>query len=245
MKIKSFLVLSIIFFASIFFTLPTQVSGEYIEKKADKALSGYTIGIDPGHQEKGDSSLEKIAPSSNKKKARVASGTRGAFTKMYEYQLNLAVGLKLEKELEALGAKVVMTRSVNDINISNAERASLTNESNCNMVIRLHANGASSSKVRGYSILVPGKTYSSSALVSKSRAFGELLDKELKGRISIPSTGIVTRNDLTGFNWSKTPVILLEMGYMTNKADDKEMETNSFQNNVVKGIASALIGYFK
>ena len=32
------------------------------------------------------------------------------------------------------------------------------------------------------------------------------------------------RDDLTGTNWSKIPVALIEMGFMTNKTEDKQMQ---------------------
>lgn len=34
------------------------------------------------------------------------------------------------------------------------------------------------------------------------------------------SKGIVPKSDITGFNWSKIPVILVEMGYRTNPEED-------------------------
>ena len=33
--------------------------------------------------------------------------------------------------------------------------------------------------------------------------------------------GVVERNDLTGFNWSVVPVILVEMGFQSNVEEDK------------------------
>ena len=37
--------------------------------------------LDPGHQTKGNPALEEIAPNSDKKKAKVTTGTRGVVTK--------------------------------------------------------------------------------------------------------------------------------------------------------------------
>lgn len=57
--------------------------------------------------------------------------------------------------------------------------------------------------------------------------------------------GISVRNDLTGFNWTKVPIVLVEMGFMTNPDEDKLMETDEYQDKMVKGIVSGLEKYFE
>ena len=54
------------------------------KKKIEKDI---LICIDPGHQEKGDSNSEPVAPGSYVKKARVSSGATGVATKKPEYIL--------------------------------------------------------------------------------------------------------------------------------------------------------------
>ena len=70
------------------------------------------ICIDPGHQGKGDSNLEPVAPGSSSKKARVSSGTEGIATKKPEYVLNLEASLVLKSILESKGYNVIMTREL-------------------------------------------------------------------------------------------------------------------------------------
>ena len=86
------------------------------------------ICIDPGHQEKGDSNTEPIAPGSYAKKARVSSGATGVATKKPEYILNLEASTVLKHILEDKGYKVIMTRESHDVNISNSERAIFAND---------------------------------------------------------------------------------------------------------------------
>ena len=92
--------------------------------------------------------------------------------------------------------------------------------------------------------MIPGRASTPTNLIGKSKLFGKLLDRVLKQNINIPSKGIVSRKDLTGFNWAQTPVVLLEMGYMSNKTDDQIMETKDFQKSVARSVGEALVLYF-
>lgn len=215
----------------------------YAENKEKKPLAGMTVGIDPGHQLKGNSQKEPIAPNSSKKKAKVTSGTTGKFSKVPEHVLNLEVGLKMKKHFEDLGATVVMTREKADVDVSNIERAKITNKAKSDIVIRLHADGADDPKINGYSILVPSGKYTEN-IQKKSTEFAKILDKRIaKDCGEIKSRGLSKRSDMTGFNWSTVPVIILEMGFMSNKHDDMTMQKKEYQEKLISATAKALMEY--
>ena len=115
------------------------------------------ICIDPGHQEKGDSNTEPIAPGSYAKKARVSSGATGVATKKPEYVLNLEASTVLKHILEDKGYKVIMTRESHDVNISNSERAIFANNNKADMVVRVHADSLNDPGKIGASLLIPSK----------------------------------------------------------------------------------------
>ncbi|MGL5751799.1 MAG: N-acetylmuramoyl-L-alanine amidase [Paraclostridium sp.] len=205
----------------------------------------FTICIDPGHQQKGDPKSEPIGPGSPYNKARVSSGATGIATKKPEYMLNLEASIVLKNILESKGYTVVMTRERHDVNISNAERAILGNEKNADMVIRIHADSIDNAGKNGASILIPKKDgkYTSN-IYEKSNNCAQLIKTEME-KEGIKLNGIFERDDLTGFNWSKVPAVLIEMGFMSNYNEDLMMSNPEYQRKMMQSIADGLEIYLK
>lgn len=204
-----------------------------------------TVAIDAGHQQRGNFGLEPIGPGASTKKPKVASGTQGVYTKVPEYKLTLAVAKKLKVQLVNRGYKVVMIRTKNNVNITNKERALKANESS-DICIRLHADAMpGNSSVTGASALYPS---SSNKYCGKiGNASKKLSGYVISGMCSESGTrnrGLVVRNDLTGTNWSTIPVTLIEMGFMTNKAEDIRMQNPEIQEKMAIGMAKGVERYF-
>lgn len=204
----------------------------------------FLICIDPGHQEKGDSNLEPIAPGSPSKKPRVSSGAAGVATKKPEYVLNLEASTVLKHILEGKGFKVVMTRDSHDVNISNSERAIFANDKKADMVVRIHADSLNNPSKTGASILIPQKDgkYTKS-IYEESSVCAQIVEGKMReGGVQV--NGIFQRDDLTGFNWSKVPVVLVEMGFMSNYNEDRLMSSPEYQRKLMQTIADGLEEYF-
>jgi N-acetylmuramoyl-L-alanine amidase len=220
------------------------VAGSTISAQAIQKTRLYVICIDPGHQLKGNNSLEPIGPGSTIKKPKVSSGTTGVATKKPEYELNLEVSLKLKKELEKRGYKVIMTRTTNNVDISNKERSDIANHAHADLFIRIHADGDASSKTAGFSVLYPAKTNKYTKTVyAQSKLASDKIQQGMKASMKTKSKGVVPRSDLTGFNWSKVPVTLVEMGFMTNPTEDKLLSQPVYQDKIVKGISDGVDQY--
>ena len=211
-----------------------------------KGTNQIIICLDPGHQKKGMKELEPIGPGSKIKKASVSSGTTGVFTKKPEYLLNLEVSLKIRKDLEKLGYKVVMTRDKNEVTMSNIDRAKIANESGAAIFVRIHGDGSPLKKTNGFSVLYPSeKDVYTKKIWKKSKQVAQFVEKEIEKETSAKSMGIVPRADLTGLNWSKIPVILIEMGFMTNVEEDKKLSEENYQQKMAMGIANGIDSYIK
>lgn len=203
------------------------------------------IAIDAGHQKQGDSSTEPAGPGSSVKKAKVAGGATGVATGVPEYQLTLDVAKKLQKELLDRGYEVYMVRTKNNVNISNKKRAVKANKSDSDVYIRIHADSAASSSAKGASALYPSKSNPYVGKLSKkSLKLSKAVLNSYCDVTGIRNRGCIVRDDLTGTNWSEIPVTLIEMGFMSNSAEDKKMQKKAFQNKMAKGMADGIDAYF-
>ena len=205
----------------------------------------YLIFIDPGHQAKGDQNPEPIGPGSPYQKARVSSGTEGIATKKPEYILNLEASIVLKHILEGKGYTVMMSRETHDVNISNSERAIMANKKNADLAIRIHADSLDNSSKTGASILIPeeGGKYTAPIFEESNDCAGFIKTNMQNAGIGL--NGIFQRGDLTGFNWSKVPVVLIEMGFMSNYNEDQMMSNPDYQKKLMQSVADGVEEYFK
>lgn len=203
------------------------------------------IAIDAGHQLRADSSLEPIGPGAGTKKPKVAGGCTGVSTRVPEYKFTLNMAKKLKKELINRGYDVYMVRTKNAVNISNKERAVRASNSGSDIYIRIHGDSSASKSVTGASGLYPSRSnpYVGN-LSAKSLKLTRALMNAYCSKTGIKNRGCVIRNDLTGTNWSKIPVTLIECGFMSNPAEDRKLQDASFQKTMAKGMADGIDQYF-
>lgn len=213
--------------------------------QSERPLTGRVVAIDAGHQLHGDNSLEPIGPGSKIKKPKVATGTSGVKTHQSESSVNLAVALKLRDELLSEGARVVMIRTTQNVNISNSRRAKMANAAHANLFIRLHCDGSTDHTRVGLSTLVPKSNSWTKAIVQESSRAGGFVERAAVAASGAKNLGVTTRGDLSGFNWSTVPTVLVEMGFLTNAEEDQKLATSAYQTRLADGLADGVTGYLR
>ena len=167
-------------------------------------LTGKVIVIDPGHQEFPNTELETVYKGSTAEKDKATSGAVGVNSGAKEYDLTLKYALVLREYLEGCGAKIATD-----------------NKADC--FIRLHADSAPESTIKGVKVYVPSTGSYSKNAVKEGTKLAELVANE----IGSTSLGVVQSNMYTGLNYADSvKSYQLVVGYLSN-SDDDDLITDS------------------
>lgn len=193
-----------------------------LKRDSNITTSDKTIVIDPGH-----GGYQPGASSPN--------GVR-------EKDVNLQIGLKAESYLKALGYNVLMTRDKDDY-VDNYDRARFANSNYGDIYISIHANSTTNKDVFGLEILYCPMGKGSSKTedqypLAKSISEGILASTGAKDR------GIFQRPDLIVIREASMPAILVEVGYLSNAAEEKLITNDEYQLKIVEGIINGIQNYF-
>lgn len=212
------------------------IEGYYIEKtpeglslnikrpikagEGEKPLSGITIMLDPGH---GGTDTGAVGP----------LGVNYA-----EKDINLKTAVKLQIELERLGASVLMTRT-EDEKLSLEERLTASRNAKPDMFISLHANSMEDnvdiSKVDGFSVFYRERL---------AQPLSEAIYNDVTGTLGRSGKGIHNRNFyVTRGTW--TPSVLLESGFVPNPNEFEWLIDENEQARLAISFSKAITGYFQ
>jgi N-acetylmuramoyl-L-alanine amidase len=194
------------------------------------------ICLDPGHGTAPGigRQLEPIGPGSRQLKVKDPGGAAG------EAPVALAIARRTRTLLLARGYRVAMTRNDAGYRGGNRERARFCNERHAALMIRIHADGSSDSSVRGISTLVPARRRGwTDDIYGSSRRAGLLLQHELVASTGARSLGVVERSDLTGFNWSDVPAVLVETGFMSSSSESALLRSAGYQQKLAGALVRA------
>jgi N-acetylmuramoyl-L-alanine amidase len=202
------------------------------------AAKAPVVVIDPGHDLRANAATEPIGPGSSTRKIKDGGGTRGVVTGLAEAELNLRVALRLRTILQAAGIRVVLTRTKTaGTSIGNVARARIANEAGAALFLRIHADGSTDPAARGTHTLYPAlrRGWTDDVYVASKRA-AQIVQAELVDALAFPDRGLHERSDFTGFNWADVPVILVEMGFMTNPSEDRLLGTTAYRSRAALGL---------
>ena len=203
-----------------------------------------TIVLDPGHGGKDTGNC-------------VGSWLFGHSEKTY----TLALAKELQKQLQAAGFKVILTRSKNTF-IELPARPDLANRRNADLFVSLHFNatqtgkdevsgpetycitpvGAASSNAQG-----EGANYGATTanrVEAKSLLFAYSVQKALVKNLPVEDRS-VRRARFAVLRDCEMPAILVESGYMTHPVEGKRIFTADYRRQIAAAIVKGVLNYQK
>ncbi len=210
-----------------------------------------TVALDPGHG--GDD-----------------EGAKGAGTK--EKDLTLTIARRLKAALETrLGVRVLMTRD-DDRNVPIDDRTAVANNGKADLFLSLHANASWRPTLAGATIatamfeheaeqtaralpaeLVPAVggprdvefipwDVAQIPHLDQSAAFARAIQEAFKGRVPLATKPLVAA-PMRVLEPANMPAVLIEMGYLTNAGQEKQLGDATFQNTLVQSLVDAVMKY--
>lgn len=204
-----------------------------------------TVVLDPGHDLRANPATEPIGPGSSTRKIKDGGGTHGVVSGLREADLNLAVALRVRALLERAGVRVVMTRTrTAGRSIGNIARARIANEAGAGLFLRIHADGSTDPSARGTHTLYPAyrRGWTDDVYTDSKRA-ARIVQRSVRASLGFPDRGLQERSDYTGFNWADVPVILVEMGFMTNPTEDRLLATAAYRQRAAVGLCRGTLRF--
>ena len=203
------------------------------------------VVVDPGHDLRANPDTEPIGPGSSTRKIKDGGGTHGVVSGLREADLNLRVALRLRQLLREAGVRVVMTRTrTAGTSMGNIARARIANRAGAALFLRVHADGSTDRGARGTHTLHPALRRGwTDDVYAASRRAARLVQEELVRSLGFPDRGLQERSDFTGFNWADVPVILAELGFMTNPTEDRLLATAAYQRRAALGLCRGTLRF--
>ena len=210
-----------------------------------EAARAPVVVIDAGHDERGNSETEPIGPGSSTRKIKDGGGTRGVVSGLTEAELNMRVAARLRRLLERAGVRVVMTRTrTSGTSMGNIARARIANRAQAGLFLRIHADGSTDPTARGSHTLYPAlRSGWTDDVYAASKRAAKTVQADMVRALGFPDRGLQERSDFTGFNWADVPVILVEMGFMTNRTDDRLLATAPYQQRAAVGLCRGALRF--
>ena len=219
--------------------------------RSGKPLAGKVVGIDPGHNGGNAADpayINTIIWNGRESETCDTTGTQTA-SGYTEARFNFNVARYLRADLEAAGARVVMTRTNNHgVGPCVNRRARIIDNAHADVAIDIHADGGPAWG-RGFTVLEPVADGPNDHVISASERFGRDVRAALLQRTSMPestyygSNGIQFRDDLAGLNLTTVPKVLIECGNMPNATDASLLTSPRFQRKLAAAFEDAIVRF--
>ncbi|MFL5886202.1 MAG: N-acetylmuramoyl-L-alanine amidase [Thermoleophilaceae bacterium] len=203
------------------------------------------IVLDPGHDRLPNFGLEPVGPKSHRLVVKDFGGVFGVRSRVPSSRVNLKIALKARDLLRKDGYCVTMTRTKQGgVSMGNVARARIANKAHAALWVRIHCDGSGNHSRHGTATLYPAfhKGWTDDVLPASKNA-AKVIQSSLAAALGSRDLGTSARKDVVGFNWANVPVVLAEVGFMTNPGEDRLLTTNAYKARAAQGIVDGIMRF--
>jgi N-acetylmuramoyl-L-alanine amidase len=92
-------------------------------------------------------------------------------------------------------------------------------------------------------MLVPKRNRWTGPIVATSAVAGRAILAATLATTGADDRGISPRGDMSGFNWSRVPSVVIEMGNMKNAGEDRLLSNAAYEQKLADGIAQGVLSF--
>lgn len=218
-------------------------------------LAGRVIVLDPGHQlgNRGHArQINRLVDAGGFRKPCNTTGTatNGGFP---EATFTWSVARRLERRLESLGARVVLTRSANSDALWGPcvdARGRAGARAGADLELSIHGDGSTAAGAHGFHVIAPAdRAPWTSDVYAPSRRFALAVRSALRGagfpyaNYLAGGDGFDTRGDLGTLNLSDVPIAMVELGNMRSSTDARVMTSAAGRDRYAAALADGVVAY--
>jgi N-acetylmuramoyl-L-alanine amidase len=157
-----------------------------------------------------------------------------------EKDVNLAIASDLAEELRQAGLRVIMTRE-DDRYPTLQERADIANAAQASAFVSIHNNAHANGEVQGTTTFYWGTADEYS---KEGKRLAEAIQRNLVEAIdSVDLTARTHWYDLVVLSQTHMVAALVEVGFMTNAAEEAKLLKSSYRSAAADGIAAGVMEY--
>jgi N-acetylmuramoyl-L-alanine amidase len=162
-----------------------------------------------------------------------------------EKNINLGIVTELKALLDASTENIgVYYTRLDDANPTLDQRVQLANRADADLFISVHSNATSTNNFSGrHGTEVLYSESDSSELSSKK--FAQICQQNVTEALGSKDLGLVAGDQIYIIRTSEVPVALIEVGYMTNREELRNLASGEYQALAAQGIYNAILEAFE
>lgn len=156
------------------------------------------------------------------------------FEGVVEKDINRKIAFLVKDKLQKKGYRVVLARKGDEL-VDKADRVEEANRQNARLYVSIHQNACEDDSVSGIETW-----YDENDATGEGRRLARLIQQETIRMTSATDRELVSDPEMCVTSKSKMPACLIETGFLSNRAERKNLDSAEYQEKIAEGIVNGI-----